>query len=190
MLWGSNPLEESCWKSSAKGPGSGVKGVYRMCSGQTSKASLSGEGWALLLSIWSGKGRGSQQCWGCWRRWVPKIKSCYSCADAVSEVHSPSNPVSLNTLTPTSSPFAPSLTQKHAHILCPPQLSSHKLPHHLQKYLKPKHTRAHTHTHKHIVTHTYTNTFSCLTNISYSAILKEEVSVLIKMDIDRNIYKI
>lgn len=40
--------------------------------------------------------------------------------------------------------------------------------------------------HKHKVTHTYTNTFSCLPNTSYSAILKE-VSVLIQMDIYRNI---
>lgn len=44
--------------------------------------------------------------------------------------------------------------------------------------------------HKHIVTHTYTNTFSCLPSISYSAILKEEVSVLRQMDIYRNIYNI
>lgn len=55
----------------------------------------------------------------------------------------------------------------------------------MKEYLKPKHT--HAHMHKHIVTHTYTNTFSCLPNISYSAILKEEVSVLIQMDIYRNI---
>lgn len=44
MLRGSNPLGESCWKTSAKGPGNGVTEVYRTCSGQTSKASFSGGG--------------------------------------------------------------------------------------------------------------------------------------------------
>lgn len=107
ILWGSNPLGKSCWKTSAKGPGSGVQRVYRICSGQTSKASLSGGGWALLLSIWSGKGRGSQQCWGCWRSWVPKIKSCYSCADAALEAHSPSNPTWLNTFTQLAAHLLP-----------------------------------------------------------------------------------
>lgn len=53
-------------------------------------------------------------------------------------------------------------------------------------YGKPERT----HTHEHVGTRTYTNTFACLPNISYGATLREEVSVLIQMDIYRKIDKI
>lgn len=158
-----------------------------MCSGQTSKASLSEGGCTLLLSIWPGKGRGSQQCWGCWRSWVPKIKSCYSCADAALEAHSPSNPAWLNTFTQLAAhllPLSPKSMPKFYTLPNSP-LEINLIFTLSTKIFKAK---THTHTHKHRVTHTYTNTFSCLTNIGYGAILKEEVSVLIKMDIYRNIY--
>lgn len=114
-----------------------------------------------------------------------------SCPDAASQGSPPPrpNPTRGYTLPPAwpKSPLAPSLAQNRRMPPTSPLEAQTPSSRYLWRgYGKPERT----HTHEHVVTRTYTNTFACLPNISYGATLREEVSVLIQLDIYRKIDKI